>query len=192
VVLTKNADIGDIVTPLAATADAKAAVVTVADMNSLLAEVDVSESNIAQVEVGQPCEIRLDAFADRRFPARVHMILPTADRSKASITVKVAFLERDPRVLPEMSAKVAFLSRAPGADERAPLRAAPAAAVTPRNGQNVVFLIVGDHVREVTVETGRRFGEMVELRGGPPVGSRVALAPLDPLREGTRVSVPKN
>jgi RND family efflux transporter MFP subunit len=191
VVLTKNADIGDIVTPLAATADAKAAVVTIADMNSLLAEVDVSESNIAQVKVGQPCEIRLDAFADKRFPARVHMILPTADRSKASVTVKVAFVERDPRVLPEMSAKVAFLSREPAAGENTPFRAAPAAAVTPRNGRHVVFLVEADHVREVAVETGRRFGEMVELRDGPPVASRIATAPLDRLKDGTRISVPK-
>jgi RND family efflux transporter MFP subunit len=191
VVLTKNADIGDIVTPLAATADAKAAVVSIADMNSLLAEVDVSESNIAQVKVGQPCEIRLDAFADARFPARVHMILPTADRSKASITVKVAFLERDPRVLPEMSAKVAFLSRAPGADEQAPFRAVPAAAVVRRNGSPMVFLIQGDQVREVAVDTGRRFGEMVELQEGPPVASRIATAPLDQLKDGTRVSIPK-
>jgi RND family efflux transporter MFP subunit len=191
VVLTKNADIGDIVTPLAATADAKAAVVTIADMNSLLAEVDVSESNIAQVKVGQPCEIRLDAFPDTRFPARVHMILPTADRSKASITVKVAFLERDPRVLPEMSAKVAFLSREPAADEQSPFRAVPAAAVVQRNGTPRVFLIQGDHVRGVAVETGRRFGEMVELRDGPPVASRIATAPLDQLMDGTRVSIPK-
>jgi RND family efflux transporter MFP subunit len=191
VVLTKNADIGDIVTPLAATADAKAAVVTIADMNSLLAEVDVSESNIAQVKVGQPCEIRLDAFADTRFPARVHMILPTADRSKASISVKVAFLERDPRVLPEMSAKVAFLVREPATDEKAPFRAAPAAAVTLRNGRQIVFLIEADHVREVAVEIGRRFGEMVELRDGPAAGSRIATAPLDPLKNGTRVSIPK-
>ena len=191
VVLTKNADIGDIVTPLAATADAKAAVVTIADMNSLLAEVDVSESNIAQVKVGQPCEIRLDAFADTRFPARVHMILPTADRSKASISVKVAFLERDPRVLPEMSAKVAFLVREPATDEKAPFRAAPAAAVTLRNGRQIVFLIEADHVREVVVEIGRRFGEMVELRDGPAAGSRIATAPLDPLKNGTRVSIPK-
>jgi RND family efflux transporter MFP subunit len=191
VVLTKNADIGDIVTPLAATADAKAAVVTVADMNSLLAEVDVSESNISHVKVGQPCEIRLDAFPDRRYPAKVHMILPTADRSKATITVKVVFVERDPRVLPEMSAKVAFLAREPGDDERAPLRAAPAAAVIQHDGKARVFLIQGDQVREVAVEPGRRFADLLELRDGPPVGSRIATAPLEKLTDGTRVAIPK-
>jgi multidrug efflux pump subunit AcrA (membrane-fusion protein) len=89
-----------------------------------------------------------------------------------------------------MSAKVAFLSREPGADERAPFRAAPAEAVTPRNGRNVVFLIEEGHVREVAVETGRRFAGVVELRDGPPVGSRIAMAPLDRLTDGTRVSVP--
>jgi RND family efflux transporter MFP subunit len=191
VVLTKNADIGDIVTPLAATADAKAAVVTIADMESLLVAVDVSESNIAQVKAGQPCEIRLDAFPDSRFPGRVHMILPTADRSKASITVKVAFLERDPRILPEMSAKVAFLSRETGPGEQAPLRAVPAAAVAQGNGPPRVFLIQGDQVREVPVQLGRRLGEMVELREGPAIGSRIAAAPLDKLTDGARVSTPK-
>jgi RND family efflux transporter MFP subunit len=191
VVLTKNADVGDIVTPLAATADAKAAVVTVADMNSLLAEVDVSESNISRVKLGQPCEIRLDAFPDTRFPARVHMILPTADRSKASITVKVAFVERDPGVLPEMSAKVAFLAREPGGDERTAFRAVPAAAVIRRNGASRVFLIQGDQAREVPVEPGRHFADLLELQDGPPVGSRIATGPLEKLADGTRVSIPK-
>jgi RND family efflux transporter MFP subunit len=191
VVLTKNADIGDIVTPLAATADAKAAVVTVADMNSLLVEVDVSESNISQVKLGQPCEIRLDAFADTRFPGRVHMILPTADRSKASITVKVAFNERDPAVLPEMSAKVAFLARPPTGDERISFRAAPAAAVVERNGRPIVFWVQGDNVREAAVQVGRRFEGMVELKEGPPVGSRIATAPLERLKDGVRISILK-
>jgi RND family efflux transporter MFP subunit len=191
VVLTKNADIGDIVTPLAATAEAKAAVVTIADMDSLRVEVDVSESNIAQVGVGQPCEIRLDAFSETRFPGRVHMILPTADRSKASITVKVAFLDRDPRVLPEMSAKVAFLSRPVGADEQAPVRAIPASAVGMREGQAVVFLIEGDQVREAPVQLGRRLAEMVELREGPATGSLIAAAPVEKLTDGSRVAVPK-
>jgi RND family efflux transporter MFP subunit len=191
VVLTKNADIGDIVTPLAATADAKAAVVTIADMESLLVEVDVSESNIAQVQVGQPCEIRLDAFPGARFSGRVHMILPTADRSKASITVKVAFTGREARVLPEMSAKVAFLSRPVGAGEQTPVRAVPFSAVGTRNGNEVVFQIENDQVREVPVQLGRRLGEMVELRDGPAIGSRIAAGSLDRLKDGARVSILK-
>jgi RND family efflux transporter MFP subunit len=115
VVLTKNADVGDIVTPLGAAADAKAAVVTIADMSSLQAEVDVSESNLEKVRVGQPCEIQLDAFPDLRFRGVVHMVVPTADRSKATVLVKVKFVDFDKRILPEMSAKVAFLTRSVGA-----------------------------------------------------------------------------
>lgn len=111
VVLTKNADIGDIVTPIGAAANAKAAVVTIADMDSLQVEADVSESNLEMVKVGQPCEIQLDALPESRFSGVVHMIVPTADRSKATVMVKVRFLESDTRILPEMSAKVAFLSR---------------------------------------------------------------------------------
>ncbi len=191
VVLTKNADIGDIVTPLAATADAKAAVVTIADMDSLLAEVDVSESNIIQVKVGQPCEIRLDAFADTRFPGRVHMVLPTADRSKASVTVKVAFRDKDPGILPEMSAKVAFLSREIGPEEQAPLRVVPASAVVRRDEGEWIFRIEDGQVRETAIQTGRRIGDMIELKEGPPVGTRIVLGPVEKLRDGSRVSIPK-
>ncbi len=191
VVLTKNADIGDIVTPFAATADAKAAVVTIADMDSLLVEVDVSESNITQVAPGQPCEIRLDAFGERRFRGRVHMILPTADRSKASVTVKVAFAERDPRLIPDMSAKVAFLSRELRAEEDVPLRAVPAAALAQRNGTDVVFVIENRGVRRTEVAPGRRLGEMIELREGPAVGTRIVLAPDPKLRDGSRISIPQ-
>ena len=191
VVLTKNADVGDIVTPLAATADAKAAVVTVADMGSLIAEVDVSESNIAQVRVGQPCEIRLDAFPDARFPGRVHMILPTADRAKASITVKVAFRELDPSVLPEMSVKVAFLAREPAADERTAFTAVPAAAVVSGDGGERVFVVAGDRLSATRVTVGRRAGSLLELLEGPAVGTRVATGPADRLRDGARVSAAK-
>ena len=111
VVLTKNADIGDVVTPMGAAANAKAAVVTIADMSSLLVEADVSESNLRKVKAGQPCEIQLDAIPDVRFRGMVYMTVPTADRSKASVMVKVKFLEKDLRILPEMSAKVAFLEK---------------------------------------------------------------------------------
>ena len=191
VVLTKNADIGDIVTPLGAAANAKAAVVTIADMGSLQVEVDVSESNISQVRVGQPCEIRLDAFPDLRFKGAVHMIVPTADRSKASVLVKVAFKEMDPRILPEMSAKVAFLSREMVPEEEKPLKAVPASAVISRGGHSVVFLVNGDRAVEKTIRTGRRMDTMIEILEGLGSGDKVVLNPGSNLKSGTRVKIPE-
>ena len=111
VVLTKNADVGDIVTPLGASSTSKAAVVTLADMDSLQVEVDVSETSITLIKVGQPCDIQLDALSDKRFRGAVHAIVPTVDRAKATVLVKVRFLDKDARMLPDMSAKVSFLSR---------------------------------------------------------------------------------
>ncbi len=191
VVLTKNADIGDIVTPLGAAANAKAAVVTIADMSSLQVEVDVSESNINQVKVGQPCEIRLDAFPDLRFRGAVHMIVPTADRSKASILVKVVLRETDPRILPEMSAKVAFLSREMLPEEEKPLTAVPASAVLSRGGHSMVFLLDGERAVEKSVRTGRRLDTMVEILEGLETGDRVVLNPGSNLKSGTRVKIPE-
>ena len=120
VVLTKNADIGDIVTPIGAAANAKAAVVTIADLDSLQVEADVSESNLKEIKSGQPTEIQLDAVPDVRFKGAIHMIVPTADRTKATVMVKVKFLDKDNRILPEMSAKVAFLSREVSGNEQQP------------------------------------------------------------------------
>jgi RND family efflux transporter MFP subunit len=192
VVLTKNADIGDIVTPIGAAANAKAAVVNIADMGSLQAEVDVSESNIDQVRVGQPCEIRLDALPDTRFRGKVHMIVPTADRSKASVMVKVAFLDHDPRILPEMSAKVAFLSREVLLEEQKPVTAIPSSALIKADGKLSVFVLQADRARRGSVETGRVLGDMTEVMQGLRLGERVIVDPLDRILEGSRVSVPEN
>ncbi len=191
VVLTKNADIGDIVTPLGAAANAKASVVTVADLGSLLVETDVSESNVAKVKVGAPCEIMLDALPGERFPGVVHMIVPTADRTKASVMVKVKFRELDPRILPEMSAKVAFLDRELTPQERAPRVAVPAAAVVERGGRKVLFVVEGGAATAVPVETGMAIGDFVELASGPKPGARVVLNPPAELASGGKVSVRK-
>lgn len=189
VVLTKNADIGDIVTPIGAAADAKAAVVTIADMDSLQVEVDVSESNIEQVRVGQPCEIQLDALPDDRFGGRVHMIVPTADRTKASVMVKVAFVENHPGILPEMSAKVAFLSRKILPEEQQPLKAVPSSAIIESGGQNVVFVVQGDMAFRTVVQVGRRLGDMTEILESPELGSRVVLSPTRGIKNGTRIKI---
>ena len=105
-VLTKNADVGEIVAPFAA-GNSTGSVVSMADMSSLQVEADVSESNIERIKVSQPTEITLDAFPEKRYRGEVHMIVPTADRAKATVMTKVRFLDRDERVLPEMSAEVA-------------------------------------------------------------------------------------
>ncbi len=141
VVLTKNADIGDIVTPIGAAANAKSAVITIADMDSLQVEADVSESNLGQIKLGQPCEIQLDALPGERFRGIIHMIVPTADRSKATVMVKVRFINKDSRILPEMSAKVAFLSRPATPEEQKPRIAINQSAIVNRKGKERVFLV---------------------------------------------------
>jgi RND family efflux transporter MFP subunit len=188
VVLTKNADIGDIITPLGAAANAKAAVVTIADMDSLQVETDVSEANLEKIKVGQPCEIQLDALPESRFRGVVHMIVPTADRSKATVMVKVRFLDKDNRVLPEMSAKVAFLERPVTAEEQKPRTAIHPAAVMTRNDKKTVFLLKDARGIETTVTLGAQIGDMVEVLGGVKAGDKVILKPLDKLKNGIRVT----
>jgi RND family efflux transporter MFP subunit len=189
VVLTKNADIGDIVTPLGAAANAKAAVVTIADMDSLQVEVDVSESSLHQVKIGQPCEVLLDAFPDSRFRGVVHMIVPTADRSKATVLVKIRFIDKDSRILPEMSAKAAFLSREVTSDEQKPRTAVNPDALINRNGNKAVFLIKENRVVETPVTVGEKLGDMVEILSGVKSGDRVALRPLNKMKNGLRIKV---
>jgi len=189
VVLTKNADIGDIVTPIGAAADAKAAVVTIADMDSLKVEVDVSESNIEQVKVGQPCEIQLDALPNDRFRGVVHMIVPTADRSKASILVKAAFLDKDPRILPEMSAKVAFLSRKVAPEEEKPFKSLPATSVVNHDGETLVFVVRNNRALKTPVHLGRKLDTMVEILDGVEVGDQVVMTPSDKMKDGIKVRI---
>lgn len=184
VVLTKNADVGDIITPLGAAANAKAAVVTIADMASLQVEADVSESNLALVKLGQPCEITLDALPNDRFRGLLQTIVPTADRTKASIMIKVKFVDRDQRILPEMSARVAILSREATEQDQQPKITLPRAAVV----NNTVFLLENKRLRQVSVKTGATLGDLIEVSGVKP-GDKVAISPLDRLKDGRAVSV---
>jgi len=187
VVLTKNADVGDIVTPLGAAANAKAAVVTIADMGSLQVEADVAESNLEKIKAGQPCEITLDALPEVRFRGELHTIVPTADRSKATVMVKVRFQEMDRRILPEMSAKVAFLERPVRSGEQRPFTALNPRAVLSRNGKKVVFLIRGERVEETQISISAPIGDMVRIVSGVKVGDKVVLKPLDKLKNGSRI-----
>jgi RND family efflux transporter MFP subunit len=189
VVLTKNADVGDIISPLGASTTSKAAVVTIADMGSLSAEVDVAESSLHLVKVGEPCEITLDAIPSERFPGKVHMIVPTADRTKATVLVKVTFDELDPRVLPEMSAKVAFLSRPLTAAETTPRVAIPDTAVVRRDGKPEVFIIKDGKAVRTGVALGEALGDMRVVTSGLAAGQRLILSPPDKLQSGDTVTL---
>jgi RND family efflux transporter MFP subunit len=189
VVLTKNADIGDIITPLGAAANAKAAVVTIADLGSLQVEADVSETNLGLVKAGQPCEILLDALPDSRFRGVVHTIVPTADRTKATIMVKVRFLDKDPRILPEMRAKVSFLSRPVKPSEEKPRTAVSRSALVSHGSNSTIFVIQGDRVVETPVRTGEELGEMIEILDGVKAGERVVVKPTGRLKNGSRIKI---
>lgn len=189
VVLTKNADIGDIVTPIGAATTAKAAVVTLADMSTLKVEADVSESNLGKLKVGQPCQIQLDAIPNERFDGTVHMIVPTADRTKATVMVKVNFNHLDSRILPEMSAKVAFLSREVSERERNARLAVNRKAVIEKSGRRYVFVVRQGRAYQTEVTTQDTFGDMIEIKSGASSGDKVVLNPPSRLSNGARVKI---
>jgi RND family efflux transporter MFP subunit len=189
VVLTKDADVGDIVTPFGAAVNSKAAVVTIADMSSLQVEADVSESNLSKVKAGQPCEIQLDALPDRRFRGVVHMIVPTADRSKASVMVKVRFLDKDPRILPEMSAKAAFLEHSVAQAEEQPKLAVSPGVVVERDGKQYVYVLASSRVKETQVRIGEKLGDMLVVLDGIKAGDKVVMNPPKKLKDGSKITV---
>lgn len=189
-VLKKNADVGEIVAPLAGAASSKAAVVTIADMSSLEVDADVSEANITRVTPEQACEITLDAYPQQRYPGYVTKIVPTADRAKATVLVKIKFREYDEKVLPEMSAKISFLAAGAGnspADNKASLTV-PAAAVATRNGRTVVYQIRDERAVEVPVTTGRKLAGLIEITSGLKDGDKVVSKVDDRLRAGAKVT----
>lgn len=189
VILTKNADEGEIVAPFGAATNAKAAVATMADLESLMVEVDVAESSLEKVKVGDVAETRLDAFPNDRFPGTVHMIVPTADRSKATVLTKVKFDRLDPRVLPEMSAKVAFLSRPLKDDEEKSFLGIPLSALRKVGKQDIVFRINDAVAHSVSVMVGRSWDDTVEILSGLSEGDTIVINPHERLESGRRVNV---
>ncbi len=189
VIVSKNANVGDMVTPFSSAADSKGAVVNMADMATLEVEADVSESSLAKIRVGQPCEIALDALPDARFKGRISRIVPTVDRAKATVMTKVRFDVIDPRVLPEMSAKVAFLSQEVTAEDQRPLLAVNPDALAARDGKAVVFAVRDGKAVLVPVTAGIKVGDVTAIAGGVTSGEKVVLKPAPDLGSGALVKV---
>jgi RND family efflux transporter MFP subunit len=189
VVLTKNADVGDIITPFGAAANAKAAVVSIADLSSLQVEVDVSESSIGLVRVGLPCDILLDALPDVRFQGVVDTIVPTVDKSKATVLVKVRFSSHDPRILPEMSAKVGFLSKGLKQGEQGPRTMVNVSALKGTGTRRYVFVVQGERVHKKEVRTGMVIGDMVEVEDGLKPVDTVVINPPKGLNDNSKITI---
>ncbi len=188
-VLTKDADIGEVVAPFGSATNAKAAVATLADMESLMVEADVTESNIGKVVQDQPCLVTLDALADEPLLGQVHVIMPTADRSKGTIVVKVRFDQLHPALRPEMSAKVSFLTRPLAEGERLPRLSVLKQALLEKHGGQAAFKVEQGQVLLTPVRTGPELGDTVQVLDGLKDGDRVVLNPPAGLKDGQKVKV---
>jgi len=191
VILSKSANVGDLVTPFSNAADSKGAVVSMADMSTLEVEADVAESSLSKIAVGQPAEILLDALPDSRFRGRISRIVPTVDRAKATVMTKVKFDAIDPRILPEMSAKVSFLSQDVTAEQQKPMVAVAADAIAQRDGRAVVFVVRDGVATSVPITTGKKVGDLTGIEGAVKSGEKVVQKPAENLASGALVKVAK-
>lgn len=190
-ILTKNAEVGEIVAPFGGGINSKTAVVTVADMNSLLVETDVSESNIEKIKPNQDCQIVLDAYPEKSYQGYVFKIVPTADRSKATVLVKVGFKDYDSRVLPEMSAKVTFFTEKvdPSLLEQKPLLLVPEKSVIEENNSSFVYRIIDNKVRKTEIKIGDKLGSYVEVISGLNPGEKIVSEINNKIKDGDEVKV---
>jgi RND family efflux transporter MFP subunit len=199
VVVSKNAQVGEMISPVSAGGGfTRTGICAIVDMASLEVEVDVNESYINRVVSGQPVEAVLDAYPEWRIPARVSRIVPTADRQKATVRVRIEFDALDPRILPDMGVQVSFFEApstasavAPAADSAPPRRRllVPASAVVQRDGSDVVFVVHDDVVERRAVSVGRASRDEVEVTGGLDEGESVVVAPPAELADGARIKV---
>ncbi|QDI04996.1 efflux RND transporter periplasmic adaptor subunit [Xanthomonas cerealis pv. cerealis] len=190
VVTAKAAQPGEIVSPLSAGGGfTRTGIGTVVDMDSLEIEVEVGEAFIGRVKPGMPVEATLNAYPEWKIPAEVIAIIPSADRGKATVKVRVALKQKDPRIVPEMGVRVSFLE-APQAQDNPQGVRAPGAAIVKRSGQDVAFALKEDNtVEQRTLKTGIALGDDRQVLSGLAAGDTVVLDPPETLRDGVEVKM---
>ena len=192
VALSKDAQPGEMVSPVSAGGGfTRTGISTIVDMRSLEIEVDVNESYINRVSAGQPVTAVLDAYPDWQIPAKVIAVVPTADRQKATVLVRIGFNALDPRMLPDMGVKVTFLREA---DAAVPVAAqamtlVPKGAVKTEGNASYVFLVQQNTVERRAIKTGGTDGDRIEVTAGLKGGDRVVVSPPAELAEGITIVV---
>jgi RND family efflux transporter MFP subunit len=191
IAISKDAQPGEMISPVSAGGGfTRTGICTIVDMSSLEIEVDVSESYINRVRPNQPVEAILDAYPDWRIPAHVITTVPSADRQKATVRVRIAFEELDPRILPDMGVKVSFLAEREPEGATAPPRqriVVPKSAVRTADGSQIVFVVREDKVERRAVTIGPATGEQIEIASGVNAGERVVVEGPATLADGARV-----
>jgi len=195
-VVKKMAEVGESVAPIPPGVNlstSSGAIVALADLDTLEVEVDVAESNVARLGPEQPAEVAVEAFPDRRYRAVLRQVIPTADRTKATVQVKVTILDKDQNLKPEMSAKVTFLERPRTAESsavaEAPVVTVPAAALATRDGRSVVFEVSDGKARQRVVVTGPARQDQIVVRQGLAGTETLVSRPPEALRDGDAVKV---
>jgi RND family efflux transporter MFP subunit len=195
IVVSKDAQVGEMVSPVSAGGGfTRTGIATIVDMNSNEIEVDVNESYIARVQPGQPVNSVLDAYPDWQIPSRVRTIIPSADRQKATVKVRISFLKLDPRILPDMGIKVTFLGAEPEKKSSAAAAAAiviPQSAVRDENGTKIVYLVKDDKAERRAVTLGTPHGTDTEVIAGLTAGDTVVVKGPTNLRDGQSVEIRK-
>ena len=193
VAISKDAQPGEMISPVSAGGGfTRTGIGTIVDMTSLEIEVDVNESYINRVTNGQKVEAVLDAYPDWTIPGHVITTIPSADRQKATVKVRIAFEHLDPRILPDMGVKVSFLRDEPAAGQPRPAAAraiVPKTAVHSVDGRSVVFVLNGDHVERRAVSVGDTNGDRVDVLSGVSPGDRVVVDGPPTLKDGDKVKV---
>jgi RND family efflux transporter MFP subunit len=192
IVVSKDAQVGEMVSPVSAGGGfTRTGIATIVDMTSNEIEVDVNEGYIARVRPGQPITAVLDAYPDWKIPGRVRTIIPSADRQKATVKVRISFVKLDPRILPDMGVKVAFLSEEPRQTNAAPSSAVliPQNAVHDDGGQKVVFLLKANTAERRAISLGISRGPEAEVVAGLIVGDTVIVSGPGNLHEGQAVQI---
>lgn len=191
VVVSKDAQVGEMVSPISAGGGfTRTGIATIVDMSSLEVEVDVNESYIARVKPGQRVTATLDAYPEWRIAAKVRTVIPTADRKKATVKVRIAFDELDPRILPDMGVKVAFLADRPqNRDNTKPSLVVPKAAVREEDKKPIVYVVSDNRLERRAVTIGDPRDDTIEIIAGLTDGERVITAGPDELIDGQKVRI---
>ncbi|MFZ0619799.1 MAG: efflux RND transporter periplasmic adaptor subunit [Candidatus Acidiferrales bacterium] len=190
--VSKDAQVGEMVSPISAGGGfTRTGISTIVDMNSLEIEVDVNEAYIARVEPGQPVNAVLDAYPDWQIPAKVRTVIPTADRDKATVKVRISFLKLDPRILPDMGVKVTFLGeetkKIAGAAE--PVALIPQEAVRDESGKKIVYLVKDDQLERRAITLGDVVANQAQVLAGIAAGDRVVVKGPAALHDGEAVKI---